>query len=118
MNRIVFFIIVFFLLIPITNADIDINKLITTGKKIGKDFFINKLIEQTNVSNIVGESLNSSNPKLYSDVQELCEKTASTRTFLWVLGILSVLGLIAFYPAGIILLIVTFLTYLNYICLI
>ena len=106
------------LLIQVADAEINEKNIINTGKHVGKEMVVNEVLDQTGIPEAIGDSIKESDPEFYNNVQEVCEKTSGARTLLWVLTILSMAGLITFTPAGIVLSIVTGLTYLNYVCII
>lgn len=111
-------VLVFLLIINISYAEVTEENVAKTGKQLGKDMMVNELIEQSNIPNEIGASVRESDPVLYNDIQNVCTKTSSARTWLWILTIASALGLVTFRPIGFALTAVTLLSYLNYVCLI
>lgn len=112
MKRIFLVCILLLLLISPISAEIDEKML---EKKVKESVF-KKILDYLGITSKVSEEINKTNPEVMKNLTKTCEKTSGARTLIFILTILTVIGWIQFYPAGLVLTIVDILVILNYFC--
>ncbi|NPE26717.1 hypothetical protein HNV12_01795 [Methanococcoides sp. SA1] len=112
MKSILFLIIFSILIISLVSAEVD-KKLL--DKNIKENIF-KQILEKFQITGKISKEINKTNPEVMNNLTNVCEKTSGARTFIFILTILTIIGWIYFYPAGIALTAVEILAILNYFC--
>jgi len=100
------------LLISVVSAEIDEKAL---GKNIKESVF-KQILEDFGITGKISEEINKTNPEVMGNLTDVCKKTSGARTLITILTVLTIIGWIYFYPAGIASTIVDLLVILNYFC--
>jgi hypothetical protein len=112
MKKLIFILFIFLILINFVSAEIDEKAL----QKNVKQSIIKEFLEDLGITTKVSEEINKTNPQIMQDLNDICEKTSGMLFLIGVLTLGTILGLIYFYPAGIVLGIVDLLAIINYFC--
>jgi len=112
MRRLVIIFFIFLLCSNLIYAKVDEKAL----EKDLKHNLFKKFLEELGITTKVSEEVNKTNPKIMTDLNEVCKKTSGARFMIGILTLASILGWIYFYPVGIVLTIIEVLVMLNYFC--
>lgn len=112
MKKILLLFVLSILLVSPISAEIDEKAL----EKNVKESFFKQIFDDLGITGKISEEINNTNPEVMKNLTETCKKTSGARTFIGILTILTIFGLIYFRPVGIVLGIVEILVALNYFC--